>query len=114
MTKIHGITHSPACTRLVMRTPGTTPDPRLGCLQVKERGPVRDGDHSIAAHLLRIKDPETGTGLSNDLLAGEIGMFFTAGTPFPSLVHLQSHLHLDQMLYSWRALVYTSSWQLCK
>ena len=60
---------------------------------------MRDGDHSIAAHLLRIKDPETGTGLSDDLLAGEIGMFFTAGTPSPSLVYLQPRLHLDQVLW---------------
>ena len=44
---------------------------------------MRDSDHSLAAHLLRIKDPETGTGLSDELLAGEIGMFFTAGTPPP-------------------------------
>ena len=59
----------------------------LGYLQVRARGPVRDSDHSIAAHLLRIRDPETGTGLSDDLLAGEIGMFFTAGTPSPSQLH---------------------------
>ena len=68
-----------------------------GNLQVKARGPVRDSDHSIAAHLLRIKDPETGAGLSDDLLAGDIGMFFTAGMPSPSWYNPQPHLHLYHM-----------------
>ena len=84
-----------------------------GSLQVKARGPVRDSDHSIAAHLLRIRDPETGAGLADDLLAGEIGMFFTAGPPSPSLVHLQPHLHWAHVQAPWRALMCFSSLRLC-
>lgn len=36
-------------------------------------------DQSIAAHLLRLRDPGTGAPLPDDLLAGEFGLFFTAG-----------------------------------
>ena len=34
---------------------------------------------SIAAHLLRLRDPATGQPLPDDLLAGEFGLFFSAG-----------------------------------
>ena len=49
------------------------------CTQARARGDVRDSDNSVAAHLLRIRDPKTGQELSDKLLAGEFGMFFTAG-----------------------------------
>lgn len=48
-------------------------------MQVRARGPVQDRDCSVAAHLLRIRDSKTGAALTDDLLAGEFGMFFTAG-----------------------------------
>ena len=34
---------------------------------------------SIAAHLLRLRDPQTRAPLPDDLLAGEFGLFFSAG-----------------------------------
>ena len=34
---------------------------------------------SIAAHLLRLRDPTTSAPLPDDLLAGEFGVFFLAG-----------------------------------
>ena len=95
-----------------MQEPDATLYSQLGYLQVRARGPVRDSDHSIAAHLLRIKDLETGAGLSDDLLAGEIGMFFTAGMPSPSQSHLQPNLLLCQMQQPWRATLYIRLWQL--
>ena len=47
--------------------------------QVRAMGPPLDNDASVAAHLLRLRDPATGERLSDALLAGEFGMFFTAG-----------------------------------
>ncbi len=49
------------------------------CAQVKARGKPAEDDVSIAAHLLRLRDPERGTPLPDDLLAGEFGLFFSAG-----------------------------------
>ena len=49
------------------------------CAQVKARGPLDAEDVSIAAHLLRLRDPATGQPLPDDLLAGEFGLFFSAG-----------------------------------
>lgn len=46
---------------------------------VRARGPLADDDLSIAAHLLRIRDPATGKGLTDEQLAGEIGLFLFAG-----------------------------------
>ena len=46
---------------------------------MKARGEPREEDVSIAAHLLRLRDPVTKQPLSDELLAGEFGMFFTAG-----------------------------------
>jgi fatty acid synthase len=48
-------------------------------VQIKEKGPLQDDDNSVAAHLLRLMDPATGRRLSDDVLTGEFGMFFTAG-----------------------------------
>ena len=47
--------------------------------EIQARGPVRDDDVSIAAHLLRLKDPATGQPLPDDLLAAEFGVYFAAG-----------------------------------
>lgn len=47
--------------------------------EVKSRGPPSPEDPSIAAHLLRLRDPDTGEPLSDDLLTGEFGVYFTAG-----------------------------------
>ena len=47
--------------------------------QVRARGQPSPDDQSIAAHLLRIRDPDTGAPLADDLLAGEFGLFFSAG-----------------------------------
>ena len=47
--------------------------------EVQARGPVQDDDVSIAAHLLRLRDPDTGAPLSEDVLTGEFGVYFTAG-----------------------------------
>ena len=46
--------------------------------EIKARGPVRDDDMSIAAHLRRLKDPK-GKPLPDDLLAAEVGVYFAAG-----------------------------------
>lgn len=54
-------------------------DEGMGALQVKARGEPAEDDVTIAAHLLRLRDPRTGQPLSDELLAGEFGMFFTAG-----------------------------------
>lgn len=47
--------------------------------EVKARGSPSENDPSIAAHLLRLKDPDTGLPLSDDILTGEFGVYFTAG-----------------------------------
>jgi fatty acid synthase len=47
--------------------------------QVRARGEPAADDMSIAAHLLRLRDPATGVLLPDDLLAGEFGLFFSAG-----------------------------------
>ena len=47
--------------------------------EIVARGPVRDDDVSIAAHLLRLRDPKTGLPLPDDLLAAEMGVYFAAG-----------------------------------
>ena len=47
--------------------------------EVKARGPVKDDDVSIAAHLLRLVDPATGQPIPDDLLAAEFGVYFAAG-----------------------------------
>lgn len=48
-------------------------------LEVKARGPPPPEDISIAAHLLRLRNPDTGEPLSDDLMTGEFGVYFTAG-----------------------------------
>lgn len=47
--------------------------------EVKAKGPVTGDDTSIAAHLLRIRAPESGEPLPDHRLAAEIGVFFTGG-----------------------------------
>ena len=47
--------------------------------QVKARGEPKEDDVSIAAHLLRLRDPVTEQPLPDELLAGEFGVFFAAG-----------------------------------
>jgi fatty acid synthase len=47
--------------------------------EVKSRGPPAADDVTIAAHLLRLTDPRTGRPLDDALLAGEFGVYFTAG-----------------------------------
>ena len=68
---------APACVEmspcLVRQNP--VPNPA----QVKARGEPAPDDVSIAAHLLRLRDPTTGRPLPDDLLAGEFGVFFGAG-----------------------------------
>ena len=47
--------------------------------EIHERGEPSDLDTTIAAHLLRIRDPKTCRPLPNDRVAAEIGVFFTGG-----------------------------------
>ncbi|KAK9846641.1 hypothetical protein WJX81_008242 [Elliptochloris bilobata] len=47
--------------------------------EVRARGEPAADDASIAAQLLRIRDPATGRPLPDDRLAAEIGVFFTGG-----------------------------------
>ena len=47
--------------------------------QAKAKGAPPPEDMSIAAHLLRLRDPVTKLPLPDDLLAGEFGLFFSAG-----------------------------------
>lgn len=48
-------------------------------VQVKARGdPVKD-DKTLAAQLMRLRDPKTGQPLSDDLLHAQIATFFWAG-----------------------------------
>ena len=47
--------------------------------EVKARGPPAPEDPSIAAHLLRLEDPDTGKPLPDELLIGEFGVYFVAG-----------------------------------
>lgn len=64
-----------------------SPQMRTSCIysarqllgQVKARGEPAAEDVSIAAHLLRLRDPKTGQPLPDSLLAGEFGMYFSAG-----------------------------------
>jgi hypothetical protein len=50
-----------------------------GHAQVKARGEPEEDDVSVAAHLLRLHDPDTGRPLPDGVLAGEFGLFFSAG-----------------------------------
>ncbi|KAI3424890.1 hypothetical protein D9Q98_008274 [Chlorella vulgaris] len=52
---------------------------RLLLAGIQARGPPADTDTSIAAHLLRLRDPSTGKPLDDERLAAEIGLFFFAG-----------------------------------
>ena len=48
--------------------------------EVKARGPPSAGDESIAAHLLRLRDPSNGDRpLDDAALANEFGVYFAAG-----------------------------------
>lgn len=47
--------------------------------EIKGRGPPHATDVSVAAHLLRIRDPATGEPVPDDRLAAEIGVLFTGG-----------------------------------
>ena len=47
--------------------------------EIKARGAPADDDTSIAAHLLRIRHPDTLQTLPDERLAAEIGVFFTGG-----------------------------------
>jgi hypothetical protein len=47
--------------------------------KLKARGPPADDDDSLAAHLLRIRDPGTGQLLSDDWLLPQISVMFWAG-----------------------------------
>ena len=69
-----GYTHW--CSNSLKCTHGEKPHT---CAQVKARGELRADDVSIAAHLLRLRDPATGQPLPDALLSGEFGMFFSAG-----------------------------------
>lgn len=53
---------------------------RLMLRTIKERGPPSPDDVSIAAHLLRLKDPLSGGPLSDERLLPEIATLFVAGT----------------------------------
>lgn len=46
---------------------------------IKARGPLSDSDVSVAAHLLRIRDPANDQPLPDDRIAAEIGVLFTGG-----------------------------------
>lgn len=47
--------------------------------EVKAKGSPTEDDPSIAAHLLRLREPDTGLALSDSLLIGEFGVYFAAG-----------------------------------
>lgn len=65
-----------ASRALPPRIPWQTATP--GAAQVKARGPPGPEDGSVAAHLLRLRDA-MGAPLPDAALAGEFGVFFTAG-----------------------------------
>ena len=46
---------------------------------VRARGPPVKSDTTIAAHLLRIVDPATGSGLPDELLLPEVAILYLAG-----------------------------------
>ncbi len=47
--------------------------------KLKAKGPPADDDDSLAAHLLRIRDPGTGQLISDDWLLPQISVMFWAG-----------------------------------
>ncbi|KAL3139484.1 hypothetical protein ABBQ38_003809 [Trebouxia sp. C0009 RCD-2024] len=47
--------------------------------EMKSRGPPQSDDDSIAAHLMRIRDPRTDQLLSDDLLLPQVSVLFWAG-----------------------------------
>ena len=47
--------------------------------EVKARGPPAPEDVTVAAHLLRLRDPQTGAPLGDDLLASEFAVIYAAG-----------------------------------
>lgn len=46
---------------------------------MRARGPPADADDSIAAHLMRITDPNTGQLLSDESLLPQVSVLFWAG-----------------------------------
>ena len=48
-------------------------------LQMRDKGPPRDDDESMAAHLMRIKDPTTGQPLADEWLLPQVSVLFWAG-----------------------------------
>ena len=58
--------------------PGKVAGSRGPSLPHQARGPVAEDDHSIVAHLLRLRDP-AGKPLSKDRLIQEFFIFFLAG-----------------------------------
>lgn len=46
---------------------------------MKDKGPPKDDDESMAANLMRIQDPTTGQLLSDDLLLPQVSVLFWAG-----------------------------------
>ena len=52
---------------------------RCGVLQMRARGPPAEDDDSLAAHLLRIRDPNTGQPLSDEWLLPQVSVLFWAG-----------------------------------
>ena len=48
-------------------------------LQIKARGPPAESDRTLAAQLMRLREPKTGEPLSDDLLHAQIAIFFWAG-----------------------------------
>ena len=48
-------------------------------VQVKAKGPLSEGDSSIAAQLMRLQDPNTGQVLADKYLLPQISVLFWAG-----------------------------------
>ncbi|KAK9819257.1 hypothetical protein WJX81_005098 [Elliptochloris bilobata] len=52
---------------------------RVLLAELRARGPPADDDTTIAAHLLRMRDPATGLPLSDEQLLPEVSIIFAAG-----------------------------------
>lgn len=59
--------------------------------EIHMRGEPSALDNTIAAHLLRIRDPQTCRPLPDDRIAAEIGVFFTGG--FETTGHTIAWVH---------------------
>ena len=86
---------------------------KIHYIQMRARGPPGDDDDSIAANLMRIRDPNTGELLSDDVLLPQVSVLFWAGfdttgnTMAWTLYCISQHPEVRQSSMLWKLWHYT-------